>query len=443
MKKRIRLILTILLSLSGALPAAATNYETANDLLLVFLPLAPTNLVAEPGDGAATLRWDYPHHAIDDWQYRQNAGDWQDMPDADEYRVTGLTNGATYTFEVRAHNASGWGPASNTATVTLNAAPMITGLERASFAENGQGPVTTFLARDAEGDPITWSLSGRDAGAFTFTTDVERNTMDLLFQLVPDYEHPSDVSPTDNDYQVTLVASDHGLPALSTNYLVTVRVTNVDDAGSMPVMAEPERSRHTSQAEYVGRVMRAVFRYYKGIIAWVLRGAVNHVRDVFGAGKRTQRDADALAQAKVPDAPKVSVDSAAARVDVSVFKPASNGSVLTAYEYQLYEGADRLLDWTSAGVDATTLAEVAPGAALSLGKGRAGGQEEYEGAAVGRDRRGQGLTRPSHPPQEPALHERLHLRQLRCLTPRLGRKHTVRPRERGLYERGKPAHRLF
>lgn len=178
MKKRIRLILTILLSLSGALPAAATDYETANDLLLVFLPLAPTNLVAEPGDGAAMLRWDYPHHASDDWQYRQNAGDWQDMPDADEYRVTGLTNGATYTFEVRAHNASGWGPASNTATVTLNAAPMITGLERASFAENGQGPVTTFLARDAEGDPITWSLSGRDAGAFTFTTDVERNTME-------------------------------------------------------------------------------------------------------------------------------------------------------------------------------------------------------------------------------------------------------------------------
>lgn len=369
MKKRIRLILTILLSLSGALPAAATDYETANDLLLVFLPLAPTNLVAEPGDGAAMLRWDYPHHAIDDWQYRQNAGDWQDMPDADEYRVTGLTNGATYAFEVRAHNASGWGPASNTATVTLNAAPMITGLERASFAENGQGPVTTFLARDAEGDPITWSLSGRDAGAFTFTTDVERNTMDLLFQLVPDYEHPSDVSPTDNDYQVTLVASDHGLPALSTNYLVTVRVTNVDDAGSMPVMAEPERSRYTSQAEYVGRVMRAVFRYYKGIIAWVLRGAVNHVRDVFGADKRTQRDADALAQAKVPDAPKVSVDSAATRVNVSVFKPASNGSVLTAYEYQLYEGADRLLDWTSAGVDATTLAEVAPGAALSFAVG--------------------------------------------------------------------------
>ena len=121
-KKTLCLIVMALLSLSGSLPAAATDHETAHDPPLAvdnsLLPSAPTNLVAEPGDGSATLRWDNPNNTpVDGWQYRQNAGDWQEMPDddaaIDEYIVMGLTNGATYTFEVRTHNAAGWGPASN------------------------------------------------------------------------------------------------------------------------------------------------------------------------------------------------------------------------------------------------------------------------------------------------------------------------------------------
>ena len=367
--KRMYLILTTLLGLSGTLPAAATDDETAKDQPPVFL-----NLVVEPGDGAATLRWDPPHNASpDEWQYRQNAGEWQNIPndDADtaEYRVRGLTNGTTYTFEVRAHTAAGWGPASNRAVVTLNAAPGITGLESASFAENGLGPVTTYSARDAEGDPITWSLSGRDARAFTFTTDMERHTMNLVFRFVPDYERPSDTPPTDNDYQVTVVATDHGLPALSTHYPVTVRVVDVDEDGLMPRMAEPERSQHTTQAEHVGRVLRAVVQFYTDAMGWAVRGVVNHVRDVFGASKRTQSDASAPVPAGVPDAPAVAVYAGVGRIHVSVLKPASHGSALTGYEYQIYKGVDQLLGWTSAGVDATTLAASAPGAVSSFSVG--------------------------------------------------------------------------
>ena len=163
---------------------------------------------------------------------------------------------------------------------------MITGLESASVAENGTGTVATYSARDVEGDPITWSLSGRDAGAFTFTADEHRQTMILLFRSVPDYERPADAPPTDNDYQVTVVASDHGFPPRETHYPVSVRVVDVEEAGSMPVMAEPERSRHTTQAEYVGWVLRAVFNFYKDAVGWAVRGVVNHVRDVVGAGKR-------------------------------------------------------------------------------------------------------------------------------------------------------------
>ena len=375
-KKRIHLLLMALLSVSGALPAAATDYETAPD----FLPSAPTNLVVEPGDGSATLRWDHPDDApVDAWQYRQNAEGWQELPhtvDTHAYTVMHLTHGATYRFEVRAHNAAGWGPASAPTAVTLNAAPVITGLESASFAENGQETVATYSARDGEDLPITWSLSGRDAGAFTFIPDVERQTMDLLFRSVPDYERPSDVPPTDNDYQVTVVATDKGRPALSTHYPVRVQVVNVDEDGPVPVMLEPDQSDYTTQAEHVGWVVRAVVNYYRNVVGWALRGVVHHVRDVFDASKRAPSDANAPVQARVPAAPEVSMYSgawsgvaASGRVNVSVLKPASNGSALSGYEYQLYQGEDRLLDWTSAGVDATTLAALAPGSVSSFSVG--------------------------------------------------------------------------
>ena len=240
------------------------------------------------------------------------------------------------------------GPASNPAAGPRNTAPRITGLERVSFAEHGQGVVATYSARDRESHAIAWSLSGRDAGAFTFTADVDRHTMDLLFRSVPDYEHPLDVPPTDNAYQVTVVATDTGQPALATPYPVRVQVVQVDERDPRPVLAESERAGHTTQAEQVGGAVRTVANYYKNMVGWAVRGVVNHVRDVWNARQRTPRDASAPGPARVPDAPVVSVYSgawsaASGRIQVSVGKPASNGSPLTGYEYQLYQGEDRLL----------------------------------------------------------------------------------------------------
>lgn len=257
----------------------------------------------------------------------------------------------------------------NPAAGTLNTAPRIIGLESASFAENSSGLVATYTAHDAEGDPMTWSLSGRDASAFTFITDAEHPTMTLLFRAVPDYERPADGPPTDNDYQVSVVATDTGQPALAAHYPVQVTVVNVVEASPMPVIAEPGQMDSITQAEYVGRMVWAMINFYKDIVGWAWRGVVNHVLTVLNADQRTQSDANALG----PDAPEVSVYSGAlsavettGRVHVSVRKPASSGSVLTGYEYQLYEGEDRLLDWTSAGVDATTLAALDPGAVSSF-----------------------------------------------------------------------------
>ena len=102
-------------------------------------PTAPRNLLAEAGDTRVTLRWTAPvsdgGHTINGYEYQQREGNagfgsWTHITgsgaNTTEHTVTGLTNGASYTFRVLAKNAKGQGPASNDATavpVTVPTAP--------------------------------------------------------------------------------------------------------------------------------------------------------------------------------------------------------------------------------------------------------------------------------------------------------------------------------
>ena len=228
--------------------------------------------------------------------------------------------------------------------------PNIIGLERVSFAENSSDPVATYTARHAQGNSIIWSLAGRDAEAFTFITDKEHQTITLMFRAIPDYEQPADVPPTDNDYQVTVVATVPGPPALATPYPVRVQVIDVEESSAMPVLTAPEQTDAPTQAESVGGMVRSVVHFYKDVVGWALRGVFHHLRDVFRASKR-----DAKAPVP-PESPTVAVYVGAlsametsGRLHVLVGKPTS---AVTGYEYQLYAGTDRLLDWTTAGIAA-------------------------------------------------------------------------------------------
>ena len=251
--------------------------------------------------------------------------------------------------------------------------PNIVGLESISFVENSSDPIATYTARDAQGYSIIWSLAGRDAEAFTFSTDKENQTLTLMFRAIPDYEQPADVPPTDNDYQVTVVATVPVLPALATSYPVRVQVVDVEEGSAMPVLAAPEQIPST-QAASVGRMVRAVVHFYKDVVGWALRGVVHHLRDVFRASKRPPVP-------ELPDAPEVSVYAGAlsametsGRLRVSVGKPAS---AITGYEYQLYEGADRLLDWTSAGIAAPMVAGQSAGEEASFSVGGLQHEQPY------------------------------------------------------------------
>ena len=92
-------------------------------------PSAPRNLTAVGGDGLAVLRWDAPENdggtEITDYEYRTDRSNpWISTGSTNtSHTVTGLVNGTTYVFQVRAVNSIGNSSASNQAEAT----PAVTG----------------------------------------------------------------------------------------------------------------------------------------------------------------------------------------------------------------------------------------------------------------------------------------------------------------------------
>ncbi len=256
-----------------------------------------------------------------------------------------------------------------------NRAPEITrGPERVGFAENGTDTVATYAAVDAEGDALTWSRGGADAGAFTLRGDT------LSFAIAPDFEQPADQG-RDNVYEVDVSVRDGrdeaGTPDAAADTTVTVRVTvtNVDEPGSVVLStgtpqvdqevtatlrdpdgdltvrpedwqwqrrgpdettwetvsgmpagrstapAYPERSRYQPASADVGQVLRAV---------------VNSYEDGHGAGKRAHSGATEEPVRGRPTAPrKLQATPGDRQVALKWSAPASDGgSAITGYAYQ-------------------------------------------------------------------------------------------------------------
>ena len=101
--------------------------------------------------------------------------------------------------------------------------PIFTSDTSVSVAENQRvdNVVYTAMAADADGDDLTYSLSGTDAARFT----IDSNTGAVSFSVAPDFENPGD-NGRDNVYDITVTASDGDN---STNHDVTVTVTNEND----------------------------------------------------------------------------------------------------------------------------------------------------------------------------------------------------------------------
>jgi serine protease len=106
------------------------------------------------------------------------------------------------------------GPDSNTAPDLLD--PGVLSLEE------GQTSIVKLTANDADNDPITFSISaGLDKDLFT----LDSSTGDLAFIEAPDFEQPKD-SGKDNQYQLTVTASDGKSTRSSDSIDLTLQVTD-------------------------------------------------------------------------------------------------------------------------------------------------------------------------------------------------------------------------
>ncbi len=163
--------------MNGLTPSTATPSTT---------PQAPAGLRATEGNSLVTLNWtaatadsrDNGFSAITGYEIRQKTGDADYAPWAiiigsgattAEHVVTGLTNGVTYQFEVRARNANGAGDASETQPVTIATTP---GRPRSLTATPGNGLVhLSWVASSDGGSPIlNWQFRLIDSsGTFTDT----------------------------------------------------------------------------------------------------------------------------------------------------------------------------------------------------------------------------------------------------------------------------------
>ena len=117
------------LNADGAGPAA-----TQTVMVRAATPSAPTGVKATRGDARATVTWAAPAHngsgPITGYRIRRYAGNGTTVQatatvpaTARSFTATGLTNGSTYTFDVTARNASGYGVVSSRSAPVTPAKP--------------------------------------------------------------------------------------------------------------------------------------------------------------------------------------------------------------------------------------------------------------------------------------------------------------------------------
>lgn len=111
--------------LPDRMPAADVSVTAV--FLPAAVPLAPQNLTATPGDGRVTLDWSPPASdggaTILKYQVSLDEGEWTDTAGAGSHTCTGLSNGQSYTFRVRAVNSAGAGPAASVTAAPRGGGP--------------------------------------------------------------------------------------------------------------------------------------------------------------------------------------------------------------------------------------------------------------------------------------------------------------------------------
>ena len=133
----------------------------------------------------------------------------------------------TYELEISASDAT------TTASIALNVSITNVNDNQPTFTDSTTDPISlpentsaattiyTAAASDADGDLITYSLSGIDSSHF----GLDSSSGELSFQSAPDHETPLD-QDADNDYQLSITATDTDY---SSSQDLTISVTDIND----------------------------------------------------------------------------------------------------------------------------------------------------------------------------------------------------------------------
>ena len=346
--------------------------QSAQTEAVIGPPDPPGSLSATPGDEQVTLGWSAANDngsPLTHYAYRQSDDggstwdpDWTTIPNSDaettSFTIEDLTNGTEYTFEVRAVNAVGEGQAARTKAtpVSPNRPPTLDGPRAVTVKENSADAVGTYTATDPDGDSLTWSLTGTDAGAFRL--DDTGTSRSLYFQSAPDFE----TQPT---YTVEVVVTDDGL--LSATVPVAVTVSNVDEPGTItlsttqPTVGKPLTA---TLADPDGGVTNVGWRWSSGSatskglastlnITPALLGTRLQATATYDDGHGVGQSAQSVQTEAVIDRPAAPEDIAAAPDDEQVLVawtvPRDHGSPITHYEYRLSDdgGTTWDPDWTT------------------------------------------------------------------------------------------------
>ena len=194
-----------------------------------------TGLTTSPGHQFVYLEWVAPNNGgtpITAYEYEQDGdGAWQSTASTTaNYTVRSLTNGATYSFRIRARNKIGPGPPSAAQTATPANQPPAFASDRATRRVNENQAVGTnvgsvITAADPESDTITYGITGSNPAGFTVTSSGQVQTGQVL-------NHEA----TDR-YTVTLRAT-----ATGGSDTITVTI-NVGDVNEAPAFAPGPTSR--------------------------------------------------------------------------------------------------------------------------------------------------------------------------------------------------------
>lgn len=151
----------------------------------------PSNVVAVPSNGAARVSWTPPWDAAaaEVTAYRVMAMSGNEtqycvypvsVPEQDSCYVTGLTNGASYSFVVVAVNAAGWGPASVPSNTVTPAGPPSAPVGVTATVSGTTVTVGWSAPWNTGGSPIVSYLVTSSPTGATCSTDASRTSCQLV-----------------------------------------------------------------------------------------------------------------------------------------------------------------------------------------------------------------------------------------------------------------------